>query len=207
MPVLGTVTTTALHRPVTVPPPMKDRPLLRDYVNCFYGWLDLGGNFWGVQNNLTLVLDKTTITVHVFKPTGRTTSDHFSSAMYSYSLSNQTGWEKISYKSGNEDHLRMFGHSAVYYAEMRSIIIFGGFGSKGARVSDRSNNLLAFHVDLQMWAELAVTPSSHSVPGGHAFHSAVLVGDYVVIYGERTCLWRGSLLCSCFYSCQSMLLC
>lgn len=165
------------------------------------------GIFWGVQNNLSHVFEKTTIPVHVFKPTGRTTIDHFASAMYSYSLSGQTGWVKISYKSGNEDHLRMFGHSAVYYADMRSIIVFGGFVPEGARVSDRSNKLLAFHVDLQVWSELAVTPSSGSVPRGRAFHSAVLVGDYMVIYGEITCLRRGSPLCSCFYSCQSMLLC
>ena len=148
---------------------------------------------------MTHVFGETTNPVHVFKPTGHTTSDHFSSAMYSYSLSSQTGWEKISYKSGNEDHLRMIGHSTVYYADMRSIIVFGGFVPKGARVSDRSNKLLAFHVDLQVWSELAaVTPDSDSVPQGHAFHSAVLVGDYMIIYGERIFLLRGSHLCSCY---------
>ena len=161
----------------------------------FIKWGVLGGT----QNNLTHLFEKTTIPVHVFKPTGRTTSDHFSSAMYSYSLSSQTGWEKISYKSGNEDHLRMFGHSAVYYADMRSIIVFGGFVPEGARVSDLSNKLLAFHVDLQVWSELAaVTPDSKSVSPGRAFHSAVLVGDYMIIYGETIFLLRGSQLCSCY---------
>ena len=59
--------------------------------------------------------------------TGRTTSDPFSSAMYSYSLSSQTGWTKILYNRGNELHLRMLGHTTVYYADLHSLVVFGGF--------------------------------------------------------------------------------
>ena len=78
----------------------------------------------------------------------------------------------------------MLGHSAVYYADMRSLIIFGGFVPESARRSDRSNKLLAFHLDLQVGSELSITANSGVVPRGRSFHSAVLVGDYVVIYGK-----------------------
>lgn len=52
--------------------------------------------------------------------------------------------------------------------------------SLSVRSSGTSNRLLAFHLDHQVWAELAV---SGDVPRGRSFHSAVLVGDYLVIYG------------------------
>ena len=48
------------------------------------------------------------------------------------------------------------------------------------RLSDRSNRLLAFHLDRHVWSELSVTGD---IPSGRSFHSAVLVGDYMVVYG------------------------
>ena len=104
--------------------------------------------------------------------------------MYSYSLSSQTGWVEVSYKRGNEHHLRMLGHSAVYYADMHSLIVFGGFVPERPRFSVRSNKLLAFHLDRHAWSELAVTANSGVVPRGRSFHSAVIVADYMVIYGK-----------------------
>ena len=53
--------------------------------------------------------------------------------MYSYSLSSQTGWTKILYHFKNELHLRMLGHTAVYYADLHSLVVFGGFVPHGAR--------------------------------------------------------------------------
>ena len=53
--------------------------------------------------------------------------------MYSYSLSSQTGWTRILYRSGNELHLRMLGHTAVYYADLHSLVVFGGFVPYRAR--------------------------------------------------------------------------
>lgn len=54
-----------------------------------------------------------------------------------------------------------------------------------ARVSIRSNKLLAFHLDLLVWSELAVSANSGAIPRGRAFHSAVIVGDYMVVYGKN----------------------
>ena len=48
------------------------------------------------------------------------------------------------------------------------------------RKSDRSNRLLAFHLDHHVWSELDV---AGDIPIGRSFHSAVLVGDYLIIYG------------------------
>ena len=45
LPVLGTVTATALHRPVTVPSPMKDRPLLQGLRQLFLWVASLSGEF------------------------------------------------------------------------------------------------------------------------------------------------------------------
>ena len=87
----------------------------------------------------------------------------------------------MSYKQGNPHHLRVLGHSAVYYPYMRSIIFFGGFVPETPRRSARSNKLLAFHLDLHVWTELNIAAR----PRGRAFHSAVLVGDYMIIYGKN----------------------
>ncbi|XP_066023971.1 multiple epidermal growth factor-like domains protein 8 [Pocillopora verrucosa] len=111
---------------------------------------------------------------------GRTLTDPFSSAMYSYSLPNQSGWKRISYRRGKEAHLRMLGHSAIYYADMRSLVIFGGFVPSMPRKSNQSNKLLVFHLDLHVWSTIDV---KGFVPRGRAFHSAVLIGDYMIIYG------------------------
>lgn len=121
-----------------------------------------------------------------FSLTGRTNNDGFSSAMYWYSLADKNGWTKVSYKRGNQDHLRRLGHSAVYYPNMRSIIVFGGVVPERPRVSVHSNKLLAFQVDLEVWSELAMTSKSGDVPKGRSFHSSVLVGDYLVIYGKHS---------------------
>ena len=90
----------------------------------------------------------------------------------------------------------MLGHSAVYYADMRSLVIFGGFVPDVARFNVRSNKLFAFHLDLEVWSDLSNSTASADVPLGRAFHSAVLVGDYMVIYGKiwkTTCFARTAL--------------
>ncbi|XP_078380393.1 multiple epidermal growth factor-like domains protein 8 isoform X1 [Oculina patagonica] len=138
------------------------------------------------EHTATIVDDK----LYIFG--GRTMSDPFSSAMYSYSLSSQTGWTKILYNRGNELHLRMLGHTTVYYADLRSLIVFGGFVPNRASLSDRSNRLLAFHLDLHVWSELSV---AGDIPSGRSFHSAVLVGDYMVIYGGNVHQHYGEEIC------------
>lgn len=129
------------------------------------------------EHTATVVDDK----LYIFG--GRTIDGQYSSSIYSYSLSNKSGWMKVSYRRGNEHHLPLSGHSAVYYPDMRSIIFYGGFVPEGPRITNHSNKLLAFHVDLQVWSELASTSESGDVPKGRSFHSSVLVGDYMVIYG------------------------
>ena len=48
------------------------------------------------------------------------------------------------------------------------------------------NTINAFHLDKQVWSEWA--SSGGAVPDARAFHSAVLAGDYVVIYGKNALL-------------------
>ena len=127
----------------------------------------------------------------IFSLTGRTTNAGFSSAMYWYSLVNKNGWTKVSYERGNQDHLRRLGHSALYYPNMSSIIVFGGVVPEGPKTSVHSNKLLAFQVDLEVWSELAITSESGEVPKGRSFHSSVLVGDYLIIYGKHTTVMSG----------------
>ena len=50
------------------------------------------------------------------------------------------------------------------------------------RKSNQSNKLLVFHLDLHVWSTIDV---KGFVPRGRAFHSAVLIGDYMIIYGKR----------------------
>ena len=50
------------------------------------------------------------------------------------------------------------------------------------RKSNQSNKLLVFHLDLHVWSTIDV---KGFVPRGRAFHSAVLIEDYMIIYGKR----------------------
>uniref|UniRef100_A0A8C5QH50 Multiple EGF like domains 8 n=1 Tax=Leptobrachium leishanense TaxID=445787 RepID=A0A8C5QH50_9ANUR len=74
------------------------------------------------------------------------------------------------------------GHSLVFHAPSRSLLIYGGHRPSTARFSMRVNTTDLFHVDLNYWTTLKPRDGSHG-PRERAFHSATVIGNYMVVYG------------------------
>eukprot|EP00794_Sanderia_malayensis_P010746 gene10746-11897_t len=111
---------------------------------------------------------------------GRTTYGAFSADIFMFDLqSSSTGWKKLTTSGGKTSMLRLVGHSSVYNSYTNSLLIFGGELSRS-----KQNRLLSFSLDHHVFTELV--PNQHvplMLPKPRSFHSAVIAGDYMVIYG------------------------
>jgi hypothetical protein len=58
---------------------------------------------------------------------GQSQNYGFSYQMYTYDLVVQNGWKRITYKLAKLSHLRLIGHSCVFYPTLKSLIVFGGY--------------------------------------------------------------------------------
>ncbi|XP_072409475.1 multiple epidermal growth factor-like domains protein 8 [Chiloscyllium punctatum] len=109
---------------------------------------------------------------------GRTDVDRFSSRMFRFNLLNWI-WEEVIPTGGKSP--AMAAHSMVFHPASRTLLIFGGH-RVSPRFSFRTNTTNIFHVDERYWTELRSTPSPSS-PRERAFHTATIVGNYMVVYG------------------------
>ena len=76
--------------------------------------------------------------------------------------------------------LRRAGHSMIYDAMSHSLIVFGGYQIDGRSTKvKRSQQLFIFDINRSFWAEI----SSSNQPKPMAYHTASVVGDYMVIIG------------------------
>ncbi|KAM8927354.1 multiple epidermal growth factor-like domains protein 8 [Pelodytes ibericus] len=110
---------------------------------------------------------------------GRTSRDVFSSLMFRLNLYSWE-WEQV-FPSGGKPPSAA-GHSMVFHATSRSLLIYGGHRPSTARFSMRVNTTDLFHVDLNYWTSLKSRDGSHG-PRERAFHSATVIGNYMVVYG------------------------
>uniref|UniRef100_H3A6Q1 Multiple EGF like domains 8 n=1 Tax=Latimeria chalumnae TaxID=7897 RepID=H3A6Q1_LATCH len=110
---------------------------------------------------------------------GRTQDDSFSSEMYQFHLKSRV-WQLVSPSGGKPPAAA--GHSMVYHAASRSLIVYGGHRPSTARFSMRVNTTDAFHVDLRYWTTFR-SKQPQSGPRERAFHSATVIGNYMVVYG------------------------
>ena len=79
--------------------------------------------------------------------------------------------------------LQRAGHSMVFDHLSRSLVVFGGFHVAGTnKTMKRSRQLLLFDLQTQLWAEI----TSSNSPKPLAFHSASVIGDYMVIIGGNS---------------------
>lgn len=132
-------------------------------------------------HTLTLVEDRW---LYVFG--GRTTHGDFSSAMYRYDLTEGDEWEEVQVRGGKTADRRLVGHSTVYHPESKSLLVFGGFLPDYARFPARTAFLHAFHVEENYWSQVfyeQVVMENPNWPKQRAYHSAVILGNYMVIYG------------------------
>nr|XP_033770020.1 multiple epidermal growth factor-like domains protein 8 isoform X2 [Geotrypetes seraphini] len=110
---------------------------------------------------------------------GRTQTDLFSSQMLRIHLQTWK-WEQVIPSGGKPPAAA--GHSMVFHRASRSLIVYGGHRPSTARFSMRVNTTDIFHVDLNYWTTLRSKDGSKG-PQERAFHSATIIGNYMVVYG------------------------
>ncbi|XP_061416595.1 multiple epidermal growth factor-like domains protein 8 [Lethenteron reissneri] len=128
-------------------------------------------------------------TLYIFG--GRTEQEEFSSAIYAFNLMSKA-WRKEVPLAGQAP--AALGHSMVFYPEGRMLLVFGGHQPSSTRFSNRVNSVHAYHVDRRYWAHLG-RDESPSVPIERAFHSAVIMGTYMVVYGGNVHIHNGEEKC------------
>ncbi|XP_062823192.1 multiple epidermal growth factor-like domains protein 8 [Anolis carolinensis] len=110
---------------------------------------------------------------------GRTSVDVFSSQMFRFHLRAWT-WELVVPSGGKPPSAA--GHSMVFHPASRTLVVYGGHRPSTARFSVRVNTTDLFQVDLRYWSTLRAK-DSHRGPRERAFHSATVIGNYMVVYG------------------------
>ena len=86
-------------------------------------------------------------------------------------------------RGGKQSERRLVGHSAVFHAASRSIVVFGGFRPDNARFPERTQSLHAYNVERNWWTELQNESRLANAPRERSFHQAALLGDYLVVHG------------------------
>ena len=119
---------------------------------------------------------------------GGTNENHsFVDKIYSISATIPDQWEMVQIWGGMYTPPQLVGHSTVYHPHSGSLFIFGGYIQNSGLFSDRSNDIYTFHLESRYWSRLHVRDSSMpSHPWQRAFHSGVLMGQYLVVYGGKT---------------------
>nr|CAB3263750.1 multiple epidermal growth factor-like domains protein 8 [Phallusia mammillata] len=107
--------------------------------------------------------------------------DVFSSDMYRLNWKTRT-WSNVSYDVAGvkKSRLRIAGHTMVHDKTSGNLVVFGGFVF--GKTSTRSNDLFLYHLEKSFW--FVVTALNPPTP--RAFHSANIIGDYMVVYGGNT---------------------
>ncbi|XP_055954420.1 multiple epidermal growth factor-like domains protein 8 [Patella vulgata] len=118
---------------------------------------------------------------------GKTAEVTASDVMYKLKIPAATQWEIVRIRGGNFPLRRLIGHSTVYHRESRSLIVFGGYSQTSRLVSTRTNELNMFNIDDGFWSKIHNKNLDDSgLPFPRAFHTAVIMGNYMVVYGGNT---------------------
>jgi hypothetical protein len=129
---------------------------------------------------------------------GKTNDGQFWANIYKIDGNNPDQWEEVIPLGGKSSLRRLVGHSAVYHKESKSLLIYGGYSNSGdqPRFGSHTNNLHVFHVENRIWSQIRFSDSEKSdVPSQRSFHSAVIMGNYMVIYGGNTHIHHDLELC------------
>lgn len=129
----------------------------------------------------------TTVKDHLYVLGGKNEDRIFVTSMFRISAKQPDQWEQVLIKGGNYPPKRLVGHTTVYYKHMQSLIVFGGYTQGSALFSDRVREIQAFNIDDHYWSLLYNEGwRKDFIPRHRAFHSGVLMGNYLVIYGGNT---------------------
>ncbi|XP_019220014.1 multiple epidermal growth factor-like domains protein 8 [Oreochromis niloticus] len=111
---------------------------------------------------------------------GRTDQDMFSSTLYRFGLHGSGRWETVQPTGGKPPATA--GHSMVFHSPSRTLLVYGGHRPTTARFSVRVNKTDVFHVDRRFWTSFR-SRFAATGPRERAFHSATVIGNYMVVYG------------------------
>uniref|UniRef100_A0A1A8GFI9 Multiple EGF-like-domains 8 n=1 Tax=Nothobranchius korthausae TaxID=1143690 RepID=A0A1A8GFI9_9TELE len=111
---------------------------------------------------------------------GRTEEDMFSSTLYRFGLHGFGRWETVQPTGGKPP--ASAGHSMVFHNHSRTLLVYGGHRPTTARFSVRVNNTDVFHVDRRFWTSFR-SRFPAAGPRERAFHTATVIGNYMVVYG------------------------
>lgn len=119
---------------------------------------------------------------------GSTADGEFSSKLYSIELEadGTEQWQEIKARGGKELDIRVVAHSTVYHHLTNSLLVYGGIVAGVARFSKLSDRMFAFQLDNRHWTEIHYTREylrDRFVPRERAFHTANILGNYLIIFG------------------------
>ncbi|XP_017559477.1 multiple epidermal growth factor-like domains protein 8 isoform X2 [Pygocentrus nattereri] len=127
-----------------------------------------------LANHAAAIVDRS---LYVFG--GRTEEDMFSSSLYRFRLWDSK-WETVQPYGGKPPATA--GHSMVFHSPSRTLLVYGGYRPTTARFSVRVNSTDVFHVDKRFWTSLRSRFPANG-PRERAFHSATIIGNYMIVYG------------------------
>lgn len=90
-------------------------------------------------------------------------------------------WELLKPINTKAYYRQIAGHTAIFYPQLRSIVIFGGISFKG----QLRNEIHLYQVDKNFWTIIPVSSDNNLkyIPNKRAFHSMTLIDDYLLIFG------------------------
>ena len=143
------------------------------------------------QHAATVVPDGNETFLYIFGGKNSERTDIWlTSTMYRFRWTRRS-WEAVMSHTGgvSQTRLRKAGHSMIYDSLSNCLVVFGGYElSKEKGDLQRSHTLLMFDLKRFFWTEIKhSTPlTTSNMPKPMAFHSANIVGDYMVILGGST---------------------
>ncbi|XP_074654134.1 multiple epidermal growth factor-like domains protein 8 [Tubulanus polymorphus] len=125
---------------------------------------------------------------------GRLQNGSFSAEMYRIRVPDARHWDYIVPKGRKSSGRNLIGHSAVFHRESRSIVVFGGLTPNYSRFSKRVKSIYSYHVDFNYWSEIRYDMKGVE-PKVRTFHSANVMGNYMVIYGGNCHIHSNEEIC------------
>lgn len=102
---------------------------------------------------------------------------------------NADQWEEIHARGGKSLDVRVVAHTTIYHEATNSLIVYGGVVVNVARFSKLSDRMFIFHLDELHWTEMhypRMQLRDAYIPRERAFHTADVVGNYMVVFGGYT---------------------
>ena len=126
---------------------------------------------------------------------GRVPEGKFRHHIHRIDANNPLQWEQVDILGGKELDRRIVGHSTVYHKESKSLLVFGGFNPDSAKFPNKTRYLHSFHIEKRYWSVIDYN-RDHDVmrpPKEMAFHTADIMGNYMVVYGGNSHIHHDSM--------------